>query len=562
MVLRFVVGGLICACCRGQGYPVHSWAGNNAGQTLGWSAAIIGDVNSDGSAEVVIGSPGATWNGNPNAGVAQVFDGATGNLLYTLGGGSCCMMIGHAVAAAGDVDADGVPDFLIGAPAASSTGAVLVKSGATFLTLHFLGGTGTQQEFGHSVAAAGDVNGDGRGDVIVGARLADPGFPNAGEVKVFSGLTGGVLHTFTGTGGFDTLGDAVASAGDVDGDNVPDIIAGATQPGFMAQYPNGPGYARVWSGATGALLGTAVGSTGAVNFGAAVAGAGDVDLDGFDDVIIGAPDAQLAAGQVVIHSGAAGAVVRTLNGAPPNDHLGAAIATFGDFDLDGYPDHLIGAPGVGGGAGAARIYSGQSGAVLASFSHPVAGANFGFAVSAGGDVNGDGVTDVLVALPFSSPGGLLAAGEVRVLSLAGIPAGSSSFGTGCASATTGQVPRIATYGGVPASTGNPGFGILGSKLLPGSTSVLIAGASSASWLGTPLPLGLGQFGMPSCSLFVSADLLFTLPVSADGRAILPAPVPASPPLAGLVAYLQWYVVDPGPAPAPGVLSGALNLVIQ
>jgi hypothetical protein len=310
------------------------------------------------------------------------------------------------------------------------------------------------------------------------------------------------------------------------------------------------------------LLGTAFGSIGAVNFGAAVAGAGDVDLDGLDDVIAGAPDAQLGAGQVVIHSGAAGAVIRTLNGAPPSDHLGASIATVGDFDLEGHPDHLIGAPGAGGGAGAARIYSGQSGSVLFSFSHPTAGANFGYAVSAGKDVNNDGVTDVLVALPFSSPGGLLAAGETRVYSLVGIPAGSSSFGTGCASSTTGQVPRIATYGGSPASAGSPGFGILGSKLLPGSTSVLIAGTSSSTWAGTPLPLLLGQFGMPACSLVVSPDLLFTLPVSSDGRAVLPAPVPTNPQLAGLIAYLQWYVVDPGPTPAPGTLSEALQLVIQ
>ena len=129
-------------------------------------------------------------------------------------------------------------------------GLVQLFSGADFSLLLEIVDPEWTHYFGHSVAAAGDVDGDGSADFIVGASGEDLGGTDSGSVFVYSGATGVLLHRFDGDAASDSLGGSVAGGGDLDGDGVPDVAAGATQ---MSSGDPSPGYVRAWSGAAGAV---------------------------------------------------------------------------------------------------------------------------------------------------------------------------------------------------------------------------------------------------------------------------------------------------------------------
>ncbi len=191
---------------------------------------------------------------------------------------------GHPV----DVNNDGYDDILVrlvsNDSAGMDAGMVRVYSGMDGSLLHTFLGEAAGDLFGVSVAGAGDVNNDGFGDIIVGAQLNDAGGTNAGRAYVYSGLDGSLIWTFTGEAAGDTLGHSVSGAGDVNGDGFDDLIVGAWSNDIGG---NGAGRAYVFSGKTGAALYTYTG-TGDEHLGIRVSGAGDVNKDGFDDFLIGA----------------------------------------------------------------------------------------------------------------------------------------------------------------------------------------------------------------------------------------------------------------------------------
>jgi len=231
---------------------------------------------------------------------------------------------------------------------------------------------------GSAMAGAGDLNRDGFQDFLVGAD----GGP---YVSVFSGPDGRLLLRIDGPAG-STFGRSVACAGDVDGDGFPDILAGAP---FASVN-----FAEIYSGRTGLLLHHFDGPPDST-FGFAVAGIGDVDLDGFDDVAIGSPgfspfgDPDDIRGKIFVYSGKDGSLIWSLFFPTAAYILGRPLSRGPDWNRDGVPDFLSGSSGYG------FVFSGLDGSVLAK----VAG---GASVAALKDVDGDGIPDFATASLFSS----------------------------------------------------------------------------------------------------------------------------------------------------------------
>jgi hypothetical protein len=293
----------------------------------------------------------------------------------------------------------------------SNAGSAYVYSGADGTLLYQKDGALADDNFGYSVSTAGDVNGDGRADFMVGAYYADPGgFSAAGSAYVYSGADGTLLYQKDGAAVGDWFGCSVSTAGDVNGDGRSDFIVGADHAdpgGFSAA-----GSAYVYSGADGTLLYQKDGAAVDDRFGCSVSTAGDVNGDSRSDFMVGAdhadPGGLSLAGSAYVYSGTTGTVLYTLNGAAAGDNFGCSVSTTGDVNGDGKSDFIVGADltypaGVGANAGTAYVYSGATGAVLYTRNGAAAGDNFGHSVSTAGDVNGDGKSDFIVGAYFAIP---------------------------------------------------------------------------------------------------------------------------------------------------------------
>jgi hypothetical protein len=340
---------------------------------------------------------------------------------------------GSAVSGAGDLDGDGVPDVLIGAPnqavgANANQGQAFVISGATGLLLHTLNDPTPQANasFGQEVAGLGDVDGDGVPDILVGAPSQDVGAnANQGQAFVFSGATGLLLRTLDDPTPqvFAAFGARVAGLGDVNSDGVPDLLVGAHLQNVGANGQQGQAF--VFSGATGLLLRTLNDPTPQVAafFGNPLSGLGDVDGDGVPDILVGANDQDVGAnaqqGQAFVFSGATGLLLYRVEDPVPQAgaQFGAAASGLGDVNADGVPDLLIGAPSQNVGAnqaqGRAYVMSGKTGLLLVTLNNPgpQAGGRFGQSVAGPGDMNGDRVPDLLVGAFFQDVGANLNQGQ-------------------------------------------------------------------------------------------------------------------------------------------------------
>ncbi len=390
---------------------------------FGFSVSGVGDVDSDMYGDVIVGADFED-GGEINAGRAYVFSGQTGALLHTLQSPSpeyrgC---FGYPVTAAGDVNNDTYVDVLVGAAyedgGGTDAGRAYVFSGETVGLLYPIESPNPESggRFGYSVSGAGDVNNDEYDDVIVGAYREDGGATNAGRAYVFSGETGSATYTLASpnpeTNGW--FGYSVSGAGDVDDDGCDDVIVGAYREDTGASLWSS-GRAYVFSGATGETLYTLVSQyeEGGGYFGYSVSGAGDVNGDTYDDVIVGAWGEDVvpwASGRAYVFSGPTGALIHTLESPNPESEgwFGRSVSGIGDMDNDSCDDLIVGACGESGGApyaGRAYIFSGQTGALLCTLvsPNPEGWGHFG-RISGPADVNGDTHGDVIVGADFEDAG--------------------------------------------------------------------------------------------------------------------------------------------------------------
>ena len=375
---------------------------------LGASVAGLGDFDGDGFNDLAVGLPGALGHVDGDdddkvayTGAVQIIYGAadlpaaididalSATRIVGAGPGE---QAGFAIAAAGDVNGDGMPDLIIGAPYASpKTKCSLDQSGRAYIIFGggprraiidlerdadvTIEGCQSYARLGMAVAGSGDINGDGIDDFAVGAPYMDTGgYTDAGEVLVIFGARDlpatinsgasldGIGLRFSGRANSIKLGWALAGA-DVNGDGFSDLVAGAPRGGAKLA---GSAYILFGGAALPAALATnTLGDKGAVITGAfsygylglALAAVGDVNADGLADIAIGAPEVSngvlpLAGAVYVLNgravwpqsSGIAAVASRTILGARTNAAFGEALSRAGDHDGDGGPDFAVGVP--------------------------------------------------------------------------------------------------------------------------------------------------------------------------------------------------------------------------
>ena len=558
--------GLVVLCLPAQTI-LHEWRGATRLGGFGSRLANVGDIDGDGVPDVGVGAPFASLNGNTQSGQFLVFSGRTGATLFSVAGFRSFDLVGRSVAGLGDINSDSRDDFAIaGSVGQWGTQVYCGRTRALLATIALRG----------FVAGPGDLDGDGRGEIFVGDTdaIVSP-FSYAGRAEVLSfgfsseppyrlsrgqdgrapfDLTTNIVYAYQGT--FNGQGRGYVKTGqDLDADGTPDLLLGA--PGVWPFAGASGVFAH--SGADGQLLFRLTPPAGSDSFPWDMAGVGDVNADGFDDVAVSDQGPRLLQPyfHVTVFAGPTGAKLFTLQSPTASPRIGDNLAAPGDVDGDGHDDILTGGSS---GNGQVLLISGRDQSLLFDL-QGTAAVFLGSGTGETGDLNGDDFPD------FAAGGAdfQTLVGIVRVYS--GAPDGVTAFGVGCPDERN-IIPRIGASH-VPA-VGATDFAINLSRARSGIDVLLALGTSNQSWRGMPLPAPLPALGPNDCPLLVAPDTLVPLrtngTVPDKGWMSFVVPIPNDPSLRGTDLFAQWLLIDgiadAQPRDRSVSVTRALHIVVQ
>ncbi len=417
------------AQCVEDCVAIYTFTGEGTGNSFGWVSENAGDIDKDGINDLILTATGY----QSNSGRVYVYSGATGELLFPpITGGVSGWQLGFAVDAAGDVDNDGTLDIIVGARGGAA-GRAFIYSGVDGSVISVVIGENSGDLFGSSVAGLGDINNDGHADFAVAATNRDITGSNDGRAYVYSGADSTLMGTVDGESSSDLFGSSMALLGDVNNDGVNDFVVGARNAGtgsgrayvysgadflkkgtiepLFVLNPTGAASnfgwffvdggdmnadgtpdiyvtdfsvnrAHVFSGVDGSLLRTFTGS-GGFGIGRFV---GDINGDKHEDLILASwvfGGGAGGAGKADIFDGDTGEILDTYTHNVANAQFGFDANGMGDVDGDGKTDYLITAANDSGGSGKAYLIQGNIG------------------VTTPGDLNDDGIvstSDLLILL--------------------------------------------------------------------------------------------------------------------------------------------------------------------
>ena len=376
---------------------IHEWVAESKGDQFSWIARNIGDVDGDRVNDIVTSAPTYGAGTQPTGrGRVYLYSGRSGKLVWQFTGDSG-ESVGVGLESAGDVNRDGVADVVAGAP---GSGRAYLLNGKDGNVLHRLNGP-PNEAFGTSAGGAGDVDGDEHGDVAIGAPGGSSHGQGSGSAYVYSGRTGELIAKLNGERAGDGFGSIVA--GNRKGRATP-LLVGAPRGGqrqrgrvYVFRDLRAPATRVIDSDSTAGALGAMF-----VSF------VGDVDGDKVPDVYT--TDFSNSArgpstGRAYVRSGASGRELLTLTGENPGDGFGVGSAEMGDINGDGHDDVVIGAwqyAGVAQSGGKIYVHSGRDGRVLQTLTGRIPGETLGFDATGAGDIDGDGIPDLLVASSWSN----------------------------------------------------------------------------------------------------------------------------------------------------------------
>jgi len=391
--------------------PAFIWEGTRDSMRLGWSLSIIGDINNDGWDDLWVPEHGDGPGDAPFVPRSYVYSGSDQTLLFTVEAENESSFLGVATGA--DLDGDGYDELIFGDLTYDGAyyrgGRLYIMPGGPgpFPSIRYAADAAVKIDgdsasmFG-SVTGLGDIDGDTYDDFAVGAGAISNNVIR-GKVYVYSGATLDTLYTLTGDAPLDGFGLHLANPGDVNGDGDTDLLIGAPR-------GSGPGYVCAYTARTGDLIYRLVGESNGDHLSWwGMNGAGDLNQDGYDDIVVGAYSNNAGgalAGRAYVVLGYAGPFPDTVHAGDADyvitgvagSYTGPGVIGVDDINADGYPDFVVGATfwGDTSAVGQAYLFSGFDGSHLFTLEGQYGDEDFGWTFAAPWDLDGDGIRDLLV----------------------------------------------------------------------------------------------------------------------------------------------------------------------